>query len=339
MKIDARRLAGFLAKPDPGIRAVLVYGPDEGLVRERGEALARSVVPDLADPFRVADLRGDDLAKDPARLADEAAAIPLGGGRRVVRIRPAGKELATALKQFLGAPAGDALIVIEAGELEARAPLRRLAEAADNAAAIACYHDEGKALERVIAEELARHRLTPEPDALAWLAQHLGSDRQVTRRELEKLALYVGAGGKVTLADAEAMVGDSAERDAFDLAHAVAQGEATAAERILGKLWAEGAQPVMVLRILARHFLRLHEAAGHMAQGRDAAGAIAALRPPVFWRDPPRMTAALRRWPAAKLGAAIDLLLKVEQDCKSTGRPAVLLTERAVYALTRQARG
>ena len=35
MKIAPARLAAFLQRPDPAIRAVLLYGPDAGLVRER----------------------------------------------------------------------------------------------------------------------------------------------------------------------------------------------------------------------------------------------------------------------------------------------------------------
>src|SRR6516164_4406411 len=94
MKLPASRIAAFLQRPDRTIRAVLLYGPDTGLVRERAETLARTVCPDLKDPFRVADLSGSTLAADPARLADEAAQMSLMGGRRVVRVRDAADRLA-----------------------------------------------------------------------------------------------------------------------------------------------------------------------------------------------------------------------------------------------------
>jgi len=69
VRLAPSRIAGFLQRPDPEIRSVLLYGPDEGLVRERADAVARSVCPDLRDPFRVADLTAGVLAADPARLA------------------------------------------------------------------------------------------------------------------------------------------------------------------------------------------------------------------------------------------------------------------------------
>jgi len=90
VRLAPSRIAAFLQRPDPEIRAVLLYGPDEGLVRERAEAVARSVCPDLKDPFRVADLTASVLGTDPARLADEATQLSLTGGQRVVRVRGAG---------------------------------------------------------------------------------------------------------------------------------------------------------------------------------------------------------------------------------------------------------
>ena len=117
MRLAPSRIAAFLQRPDPEIRAVLLYGPDEGLVRERAAAIARSVCADLKDPFRVADLTAAVLAADPARLADEAAQLSLTGGRRVVRVRGAGDGLAKLFAEFLGGTPGEAFVAVEAGEL------------------------------------------------------------------------------------------------------------------------------------------------------------------------------------------------------------------------------
>ena len=92
--------------------AALIFGPDQGLVRERAETLIKSVVPNLKDPFLIADLDDGTLASDPARLFDEAAAISMLGGRRVVRVRGAGNSLAKLFERFLDDPAGDALVVL-----------------------------------------------------------------------------------------------------------------------------------------------------------------------------------------------------------------------------------
>ena len=103
---------------------MVVYGNDDGLIAERAVTLAKTVCEDLKDPFRVVDISGDMLKDDPARLADEFGAMSMLGGRRVIRVRPAGEESAAALENLAAASAGDALVVIEGGNLTPRSSLR-----------------------------------------------------------------------------------------------------------------------------------------------------------------------------------------------------------------------
>lgn len=337
MKIAAARVEAFLKAPDAGVRAALIYGPDLGLVRERAERLARTAVADLSDPFRVSDLAAAALKDDPARLADEAAALSLTGGRRVVRVRDAGDAHAAVFRGFLDDPPGDALVVVEAGELGPRSTLRQLFEAATAGAALPCYADEGGGLEALIIESLRQHGQTAEPDALAYLADHLGGDRRLTRSELAKLSLYVGGPGRVKLEDAVACVGDTADLSLDDLSMAVADGDQATALRVLDRLYREGGNAVTILRGVTRHFQRLHLAAGLMAQGRSVEQAVGALKPPPIFRVAPRVKGQLQRWPADRLGAALDILVAAEMDCKTTGLPAEAICARALMQIARAA--
>ena len=56
MKVAAATADRFAKAPPGGISAVLLYGPDAGLVRERGAHLLNAIVEDPSDPFRVAEL-------------------------------------------------------------------------------------------------------------------------------------------------------------------------------------------------------------------------------------------------------------------------------------------
>ncbi|WP_338665194.1 DNA polymerase III subunit delta [Pararoseomonas sp. SCSIO 73927] len=326
-KLDARRLPGFLK--DPGAtRAALLFGEDAGLVRERADALQEAVAPGN-DPFRVAELPRDVAAK-PGALAGEAAALALTGGRRVVRVRDATDALAPGLREALDGP-GEALIVIEAGELPARSKLRQLAEASPGAAAIPCYRERGAELAATIAALLKAEGVSAEPAAIDWLAGRLGEDRGMLRRELEKLALYAGPGGRLAEEDVLACMGDGSALELDEALVAATAGDLPTADRALESAMAEGANPVQVIRALLRHVQRLHLA--------SVAG-MQALQPPVFFRSKPGFERALRIWRTEALETVLAGLLEAERQSKSggTGRPVpdAAVARAAFLALARQ---
>lgn len=330
-KLDARRAAAVLADPGP-FRVVLLHGDDAGLVRERAEALVRAVLGGaMDDPFRLAELNREEAAK-PGALAGEVAALAMTGGRRVVRLREAADAHATPLKDALATP-GEALIVLEGGELTTRSKLRVMAEAAPEVAVIACYRERGDELAATLGRMLREQGVQADPAALSWLAMRLGEDRMQTRREVEKLALYVGAGGRV---DEEAALACGPEGAALDLDEALmaaTAGDAAAADRALTAAFAEGANPVAVLRAALRHVQRLHEAA-------VAGGDSSVLRPPVFFRHKAAFDRALRIWSPASLEAVGAALLEAEKRTKTTAfRDAdITIARAALAAIARQAR-
>jgi len=343
MKIAPRDTERFLRAPPPDVRAILLYGPDGGLARERARTLVAALAGEPPDPFRLAELSGAEIRSDPARLMDEAAAIAFTGGRRVVRLHDADDALAPVFAPVLEDGPGDALLVVEAGDLGARSALRKAFEQAPRAAAIACYRDDERALPALIREALSAAGLSATPDALAYLAANLGGDRMITRRELDKLALYMTAGPatagsrRVEFADAQACIGDSAEVSLDDLVYALGDGDLAALDRALERSLGEGANPVAVLRAAARHLQRLHLVAGLLAQGAPLDVAMKRLRPPPFWKHAPRFRTQAQTWTPSSVGRALERLLEAERACKRTGGPAETLCAQALNLIAAEA--
>src|SRR5262249_115427 len=117
MKVTGRNIESFLRGADAAVAAVLFYGPDAGLVRERPDRFTAFIAGDATDPFRVSEITPERLRDQPSLLSDEAAALTFGGGRRVVRLRNAGDGQSAAVRSFLQGRAGDGLLIVEADEL------------------------------------------------------------------------------------------------------------------------------------------------------------------------------------------------------------------------------
>lgn len=331
MKMDARDFPA-LCRDASRLRALLLYGPDAGLVRERGEALSRAAAGTLDDPFRFIELN----RPDGGTLELEATAIAFGGGRRVVRVREATDSLATVLPA-LTKDAQGSLIILEAGELTARSKLRAWAEKDPHAASLACYAEEGATLRATLRGLFDAEQVKIAPDALDWLVQHAGADRGMIRSDVEKLALFAGEGGTVDLDAVRAIAGDQADLSVEDALFAATRGETAEADRAAATALAEGASAVGIIRAAHTHMDRLARVAASRDTGVSAQDAVKALRPPIFFRRERAMIEAAGLWRSSAISAVQLQLREAEMQCKRTGLPAEAIAHGAILAIARRA--
>lgn len=338
MKLQGAAIERFLAKPDPAVRAAVIFGADEGLVRERAARLGKTVVPDLGDPFQVAVLAADTVAADPALLADEASAMSLMGGRRLIRIRDGSDKVTKALSALLEGPTGDSLTVIEAGDLPSRSSLRKLAEGAATAAALPCYVEDEAGLARTLSARIAEAGKSIDLDALRLLASSLVGDRMLAMGEAEKLLLYMGERKAIGIADVAAAVVDTASLDMDDALRAAMDGNFAALDRCLDRLQGEGVSGIALLRVAQLYFRRLHITRARLDAGASADRAMSLLQPPVFYKARDAFAGDVQRWPLARIQAALDRLVEAEAQSKRTGANDALLAADTLFAIARSAK-
>lgn len=333
MMVKSPEADRFIERAPKGLVAALVYGPDQGLVRERAEALAKTIVPDLTDAFRVAELDETTLNADPARLADEAAAISMLGGRRVVRVRGAGNGLAALFESFLDDPRGDALVVVEGGDLAKSAALRKAFEQADNGAAIACYSDSARELSDVVRNALKVHAISIGEEALEDAVSRLGSDRGITRRELEKLELYMHGQKRVEVEDVRAIMGDEAEAQVDEVCDAAGEGDLKRLDLALERLWTEGASATSILRPALSHFQRLLQVKAASERGDSVDAVMKRGWPQIRFSRASSFRRQVAQRSKEDLLEVCDLLLETEALTRTTAVPAEAVTARAFFKI------
>ena len=138
VKVSKSSIGRAVDQPAAGVRFYLFHGPDDAQSRALGQRLTEALA---ASRFV---LSGSAVKADPALLADEAGAMNLFGGTRVVWVEPAGDEIAAGVEALLEANAAESPVVAIAGALRKTSALLKLAEAAPDAVAFAAYPPEGR---------------------------------------------------------------------------------------------------------------------------------------------------------------------------------------------------
>ena len=330
-------LVKLTASPQSDLKAILVHGNDEGRVREIAKQLVTSHAGSHDDPFNVVQLDDAALKEDPARLADEAQAISLMGGNRAVWIKSAGTAFTSAIKSYLAAASGDALIVAESSALRKGQGLRDLFEKAKNAGAIACYEDSVQDISGIITEVLSANNLGITNDARLYLSQILGADRALSRSELAKLALYCEGKPTVELEDVEAICGDASALSLDELIDSMFEGKASHADQKLDRLISSGTPAQSIISATNQHVLRMQHLAAEVASGRSAKQVVDAARPPIFWKRKDSLARQLSAWKAADLSTALTNVRDAELQTRQFPALANAIVHRAVLSLASRA--
>lgn len=336
MKSAKGSIGRMLDQPEPNVRFYLFHGPDEGQSRAHGERLLKAL---SAGRFVV--LAGN-IRSDPALLSDEAAAMSLFGGARVIWVDPAGDEIAESAEALLNAAACESPVVAIAGALRKTSALLKLAEAHPQALAHASYTPEGRDAERMVAEVGRTFGLRIAGPVAARIADACASDQAIVTQELAKLALYVDASPETPKEldhDAVDAVGAAMpEGDFLRLADLALSGRMAELADELAKLPPGGTEAIPVVRSLQRRLLMLAPLRARVERGERPDAVMTSMGKALFWKDKPLVERLLSSWDARALETAAERAGKLERGLMLTPVPTVEALGEELTALARAAR-
>jgi DNA polymerase-3 subunit delta len=294
------------------IRAVLIYGPDAGLVDELCDKAIETLGIEKDNIFA---LDSNDLRDQQDALFAEACTPSMFGGKKMVIISGAGDSDGKIIKDLVEHPSLDAAVIVTAGDLRSGGTLRTLFENGKDVAAVACYTDDAKTLETLIRTELFTNSGIKQisPDAMAYMLAHLGGDRGITRGFLGKIALYVDDKKTIDLEDVEKCLPDTGASNTDDFLYSLTAGHIQQTMLALDRLLYDNAEPNMLVRMLDRHFKTLLTA---VVDGQ---------LPRLFWKVADKFNIAMKIWTGDEITSVLIRLNELEAQIRTTGMPTEIL--------------
>lgn len=336
MKPAKSSIARTVDQPDPRHRLFLLFGPDNAQARGLGDRLVEALG---ASRLMIS---GGSVKSDPASLADEAGALSLFGGKRVVWVEPAGEDCLAGVIALLEAPLPESPVVIIAGDLKPSSALRKLAEASPLAVGIACYPPSDEEAARMVVEIGRRHGLEIGGDVASRVAAACENDRALVGQELTKLALYLDASPNVPRRldhDALDAVGaDTNDGNVLRLADWALAGDIDRLTEALSQLSAAGSEAIPVIRALQRRLIMLAPARARVERGQSPGDVMAAMGKSLFWKDKALIGELLGKWDAGRLASLSQRVGMLERDLMFTPIPERDALGEELIAIARAAR-
>jgi DNA polymerase III subunit delta len=336
VKASKANIGRTVDQPRPEVRFYLFHGPDEAQSR----ALAARLMEALgATRFLIS---AGAVKSDPASLADEAGAMSLFGGKRLVWVEPATKDIEEGVVALLEGPMTESPVVAIAGALPKSSALLKLAEASPAALAFACYAPEGQDAERMVIDLGRRFGLEISPPVAARLADSAGNDQAIVGQELQKLALYIDASPQAPReldhGAIDAVGAATAEGDFQRLADLALGGELDELAEELTRLPAGGNEGIPVVRSLQRRLLMLAPLRARVERGERVDAVLASAGRALFWKEKAKVQRMLSKWSAENLTTIALRAGELERSLMFTAVPEREALGEELLAIARKAR-
>jgi DNA polymerase-3 subunit delta len=323
-------------EPDPKFRLYLFHGTDESQSSALGERLVAALKA-VKHPISASSLRGD-----PALLADEAGAIDMFGGTKVIWVQPAADEILAAFEALLNTAACESPVVAVAGRLGKTSTLLKLADAHDLALSHVSYELDARDAERLVSDLARTEGLRTQPGAAARVAEACANDRRMIAQELAKLALYLDAtpnAPKDLSSDALDAVGADMGGDFLGVADLALGGDVRGLGEALARLRPGDKDAIPIVRSLQRRLLVLAPLRARVDSGERPQAVMTSMGKSLFWKDKPGVERMLGMWDSSGLARISERTGALERRLmRGDAPPSSEALGEELVAIARQAR-
>lgn len=325
--------------------AYLLYGSEAYLKARYSDAIVRAVVGTSADfNLHTFDAQDDPVAVEDIYMA--ARSCPMMGGRSCVLVRDLSPDTLSdqalgMLLELIEEPAPSCVVILLFDRTEATPKKnnrwKQLFSTMEKSGTLLQLDKlSAKSLESMLITQARKRHCELEPDAAAYLVAQAGDDLNLLLNELEKCCAYVGPGAPMRRADVDAVCVHSLDSTAFDLVRAIHARNCQRAYQLLGELFDQRVEPVMIHGALAASYIDLYRARVSSESTGDPT-AVAQVFPGAYRNREFRLRNAARDTrtiSTRRLRECLDCLDEADRLLKGGGaEPRIILEETVVKLL------
>ena len=310
----------------------LLYGAEDYLRDNAARAIADAVLRDA--PLREFNEASYSLASVDVQQAIAAAEqMPMMASRRVVRItdfsklREADEEI---LARYITRPAESSVVIFVADDLDKRRKLSKTL--LDTCTAVEFAPLSDAELATWAKDQLRKLKVEADERALHQIIALVGSNVRTLSNELNKLATSAIGQERITMEMIDDLVGRSRVLSNFELTDHLILRNRKRALQILQRLLDDGAEPVMLIGLIASNYHRLALAKELMSRNAAKEEVFRLVGMPFSKRE--EFLATARRSDARALARSIERIAAADLAIKTSQATPRLQLELLICELT-----
>ena len=316
---------------------ILIYGPNEGLVRDQIEKLTKNYL--SQGEYEEVSFNGKDLDDDPGSLEAIIRSVSMFFKNKIVTADGVKDKHLSIIEEIVLKTPGHGVLIIKEGSLSKSSKIRKFFEEHKTCLSLPCYEDDSRSIMKNIEEFTIRNSFELSRDIKNYLLQSLSNDRMVSKRELEKIEIfYMNSDSNIKLEEIKILLNDTSSQNLNKMNEHVMFGNTFKSSKIINKLLSEGTSPISLVRSVINYLLRVQQTKIEMKKGNNFDSSIKILKPPVFWKDKDNFQKHCFKWPLQGIESSLNRLLETEITCKLNSKLANINCEKSILLVANNGR-
>ena len=318
-------------------QSFLVYGPNEGLVRESIDFIYKNFSKETG--CEKVSINGKQIDESISILNDEISTISLFSEKKFIILESAKEKHSSVIEDTLSLNFKNTCMIVKQDNLTKSSSIRKLYEKSKTHFSLACYDDDVKVLSSLLEKFQKEHNITFDSDVKSFLLNNLSNDRMIIKNELEKILLSLSKDDrKVDIGNLRYILHDSAYTDYQQINNSILFGNIEKCSKSLEKLFKLGTNPVAILKSFNNYIMRIRLTQVELSKGKQFDDAIKVLKPRIFWKEKTDFKRHCQMWPTNVIENIIDEVLSSEIKCMSNSIVAKEQCEKTLFGISNTAK-
>ena len=313
----------------------LVYGPNEGLVRNIIQTLSTTFKNnDAADEVLIS---AKNLDEEPNKIMEEIQTFSMFNTKKIILVDTIKDKHSSIIDGLQNHEFENTILILKSDNLTKSSKLRKLFDASKSIFSIPCYEDDARSIMNLVQSFIQSSNLTLDREIKNYLVQFLSNDRSLNQNELEKIYLYQkNREESLTLEEVKLILNDSTSTSLNKVNESIMYGKTKNASKVIHKIFSEGTNSIAIIRSLINYMLRIQQTKIEIKKQKSFDEAVKILKPPLFWKDKDNFRNHCNAWPLNEIEKCLTILLNAEYKCKSESSLSPVICEKYVLNIANQ---
>ena len=296
----------------------------------------KSLKIDENNPFLVSKIDGNELKENPTVLSDNLATITMFGEKKVILLNLLYTTITQTIERLISdnitQKDNDFVLIIKAGSLSSKSNLIKFLQTSSNCILVPCYDEELDKIKTKIDELFNKYNLVFSNDFMSNFYNKFSANSLVNQNEFEKLENFMFENKDISESLLLSFIASNEDINNKKIIDLCLSGKPKEALLYFNNIYDNSVSNIGIIRQFGNQLKLIEKLILLDKKGLSLRDAMNKIKPPIFFKNIPTITAQCKIWSLKKVAATQKNLIKLEINCKTSTYPEKTLISQFILS-------